>query len=327
MLGPSEHKPLMPGNPQGNSQLTGRDIAIIALLTLGMILLVTLGASLLTASIQVYHALQEGKIDLMDQEGLMEWAKTAEPNIPDKVEKLIQFLIVASTIVPTWWYLKKRNLSLKTHLRLHPVPLSLLGYSALIGVGLSLIGSEIASLIDMVAPFPKDLFDGMQNSIAMNDSLDVVLLVVTVAIATPITEEFLFRGLLQRWLERHRGVTSGVLWTSAIFAAIHTIPYLLIPILIMAVILGAIVWRAESVWPAVVAHAAANGLDLILVNAFGETQPEWFDFHGHVSPWLLIPALAALIWGTRQFFATAQAMGLGGHGPKGDSGNRLDTRA
>jgi hypothetical protein len=43
----------------------------------------------------------------------------------------------------------------------------------------------------------------------------------TIIIAAPVTEEFIFRGMLQNWLKTKLGTKSAIITTSACFALFH----------------------------------------------------------------------------------------------------------
>lgn len=167
----------------------------------------------------------------------------------------------------------------------------------------------------------------MAKMLSYSNFQEFLVLFLTICVIAPFTEEAIFRGLTQRWFERNRGVTSGVLATSAIFAFVHANMYFLLPILILATILGAVAWRVESILPSVVIHAVNNTLGLLLTNKYGTTDPEWYVFKGHIAPWWLVIAGVVLYFSLKRLFENAERDGLGGHGPSGDSGTNINTTA
>ena len=91
-----------------------------------------------------------------------------------------------------------------------------------------------------------------------------VPILLTLVVSAPLIEEVVFRGWIQRPLERVSPAFAIVL-TSLLFALAHGFP-LLIPYYVLAgVVLGASVYLTRSLWVAMVAHAAHNawtvGLD------------------------------------------------------------------
>lgn len=237
--------------------------------------------------------------------------------------KALAMAVQALLVVPAIYFLRKRKLSIQTYLRIHPVPSQLWLLSIGVGVTIGVIGDEISRIVNMFLPMPEDMLLGIEQLVQLNSIGDVLTMGLTVALIAPIGEELLFRGFFQRYFEAKRGVTSGVLTASAIFAAYHFNIYWLIPILLMATVMGAMAWRTESVLPSIVVHATNNTASLVTANLMTE-EPGWYTMGGHVSPLLLVPAIILLVLFLRSFFMQSERLGLGGHGPHGDVGTRVN---
>ncbi len=81
---------------------------------------------------------------------------------------------------------------------------------------------------------------------------------VLVMIAAPLAEEYLFRGLLFRALDREWGGWKAVLG-SAMFFAIYHAPDVWLPVASLGVLNALLFRRSRSLWPCVLAHLAYNG--------------------------------------------------------------------
>jgi membrane protease YdiL (CAAX protease family) len=259
-------------------------------------------------------------------EHLENWTKNGISSLPLGL-KLMAMVVQVALIIPVLLFLRNHKLSYFVFLRVRPVPISLLFYSVIVGFAIAVIGDEINRLIGLVLPMPEELFEGLAQAMTLKTTSDVLTLGITVAVLAPVVEEMIFRGFFQRYFEATRGVTSGVLVASALFAVYHFNLYWLIPILLMSTVMGAMVWRAESVFPSITVHATNNVIGLVTANLWGTTDPSWYAFKGQVSPWMILLALVLLVVSLRQYFSIAQAKGLGGHSPRGDTGGHLDTRA
>jgi len=116
----------------------------------------------------------------------------------------------------------------------------------------------------------------------------------TIAIVAPLTEEFLFRGIILRGLlSRYRPV-AAVLLTAMLFAFMHLNPWQTISAFTLGTLYGWFYLRTGSVWPGVLGHAVNNGIFVIVTAApFGlweaptadgftkvEFQPWWFNVTG-----------------------------------------------
>lgn len=101
-------------------------------------------------------------------------------------------------------------------------------------------------------------------------TLDLVLLLVAGSIAAPMAEEFLFRGLIYRYLRSRRPLYAAVLISSVLFALAHFVP-ILVPVLIAFGIAEALVAeRYDSLYPAMTLHALNNAtLFLALYSSLG----------------------------------------------------------
>lgn len=85
---------------------------------------------------------------------------------------------------------------------------------------------------------------------------EVVLSAVTVAIVVPITEEFLFRGiLLHRWVTK-MGLLPGVLASSIFFGVLHPNP---VGLTVFGLVTTLIYLKTNSLWLVTVFHAINNG--------------------------------------------------------------------
>jgi membrane protease YdiL (CAAX protease family) len=98
---------------------------------------------------------------------------------------------------------------------------------------------------------------------------------VSAVIVAPLSEELLFRVLLQGWLERLTGAsTPRVGWraasarwipiviSSALFAAMHQ-GYHRIPLFVLALFLGYLYQRTHRIMPSLVTHGCVNALAIV----------------------------------------------------------------
>lgn len=126
------------------------------------------------------------------------------------------------------------------------------------GVALKALGVDLSTQ----AADPTKLLPG--------GSLGVAFTVLLVVVLAPVAEEIVFRGVLLPVISDKWGVFWGVTLSSLIFTAMHLVPYTMPPILLLALALSWLFFRTRSLWPAIVAHAAFNGIGLIVVYALGK---------------------------------------------------------
>ncbi len=93
-------------------------------------------------------------------------------------------------------------------------------------------------------------------------------LVLLGAIVIPITEEFLFRGILYSVLRRRLGRFAGVALSSAIFALLHDVVTWL-PVFVLGVLLAIVYDRTRSLLASGLVHVVHNGSQLAILLLFG----------------------------------------------------------
>jgi membrane protease YdiL (CAAX protease family) len=105
----------------------------------------------------------------------------------------------------------------------------------------------------------RRLFESIPKTLANN-----VMLFVTIAILAPLTEELLFRGLLQKSLSHRMPQIAAVLVAAAVFAAIHFDLYAFPALFVMGAVFGYLYYRTGSLKVSILLHMINNGAALIL---------------------------------------------------------------
>lgn len=135
----------------------------------------------------------------------------------------------------------------------------------------------------MVLPgFMKGIEEWMQAKETQAEQLTELLLagsgigtflmnILVIAIAAGITEEFFFRGALQRIFGKWSANHHIVIWTVAlIFGAIHLQFYGLIPRTILGAFFGYLLYWTKNLWLPVFAHFVNNTFGVIAMS-----RPDW----------------------------------------------------
>ncbi len=129
----------------------------------------------------------------------------------------------------------------------------------------------IQDVIDQV----KEMMEQMYTLLTSAHSIPEFIFVVIVIAATPaICEEMLFRGLVQRTLEdesvtgvggqKHRGLTAAIV-AGVVFGLYHLNPFTLIPLIILGVYFGLVVYRTQNIVTSIAAHFFNNFLACLAV--------------------------------------------------------------
>ncbi|HUL44873.1 MAG TPA: type II CAAX endopeptidase family protein [Bacteroidota bacterium] len=139
----------------------------------------------------------------------------------------------------------------------------------LIGVICLQVMSQIYMVYQSRIPLPqgledfidqyKQLYDQATLLIAGSGSVKELIWVIVVIGVTPaIAEEFLFRGLIQRSLQRAIPPLNAAVITGILFGVFHLNPSSLIPLVAIGVYLGYLAYCADSIWVSVIAHFFYN---------------------------------------------------------------------
>ncbi|OMG00463.1 type II CAAX endopeptidase family protein [Paenibacillus sp. FSL R7-0337] len=88
------------------------------------------------------------------------------------------------------------------------------------------------------------------------------ILLITGAILTPLSEEFVFRGVIANALNRY-GPWAGIAGSAAIFGVVHGFTVILLDAFMVCVLVAYLFRKTGSIWPGVVVHIVYNSLNLI----------------------------------------------------------------
>ena len=96
----------------------------------------------------------------------------------------------------------------------------------------------------------------------------MILLVLIVVVGAPVVEEIVYRGSLHTNLVAAAGVTTGLVVTAALFAAVHLEPVELPGLFVFALLLGALRQWSGTLGMPIITHMAFNATGLTLVSLF-----------------------------------------------------------
>lgn len=126
----------------------------------------------------------------------------------------------------------------------------------------------LAGILDRIHPYKHEIIDILT---AHRDPLTLALVAVCACVAAPIAEEFLFRRVLQGWLERRdppAGTPVSIIASSAAFALAHVGQGLgWIPLFFFGLVCGYLTRQTGSIVPGIVLHSLFNAVSLGLILA------------------------------------------------------------
>jgi membrane protease YdiL (CAAX protease family) len=115
--------------------------------------------------------------------------------------------------------------------------------------------TEIKRLVDTL----KRVFDETYRLLVLaNSPKEFLVVLVTVALIPAISEEMLFRGLVQRSFEEAVGGLRGAIIAGVIFGAYHLNPLSIVPLIALGAYFGFIVYRSHNITLGMSAHFFNN---------------------------------------------------------------------
>ena len=136
--------------------------------------------------------------------------------------------------------------------------------SLLIGVSIW----PLAALLDMISSLVFGYTTAVPPQIYPRSWIAALPLLFNLTIAAPICEEVLFRGVILRAYERY-GAWMGIVLSGVLFAFYHMRLQGLIALIPVALVLGYVVWRSNSLLAGMAVHISYNlgaGLYLVIVS-------------------------------------------------------------
>ncbi len=174
---------------------------------------------------------------------------------------LLFFLLAAGMSRLGW---RQRLGLLRPRLAPRHWPLIILGTFTSAGIGSSL--SFAASLVGLHLPRDTGTTSLVSAFMALPAAWKILMYIDATAL-TGLTEELYMRGYIQRGLLRRWSPWAALPVTGVFFAALHGWPHAL-SVLPLALWLGYLAWRTESILPGMVCHACQNGLALASLAVF-----------------------------------------------------------
>jgi len=171
---------------------------------------------------------------------------------------ITEFIII---LVPTLFYLKMRQYSLKRVLRLNRISIK----QALLIPIIVIFSYPIGVFFNYLMLIILNHFGKVSaNTVPIPESgQEMIIGLIVVALSAGICEEIMFRGFVMKAYER-QGVIKSILYSAILFGLFHfNIQNLLGPIY-LGILFGYIVHKTDSIFSSIIAHTTNNAFALIL---------------------------------------------------------------
>lgn len=152
-------------------------------------------------------------------------------------------------------FLKLEKLSIRETLRWRWPGWRLLGLGGALALGLWMLGAMFNLMTSVIFGYTTPV----EPTLFPRTVLEALLLLASTVIAAPLCEEIMFRGYVQRAYER-RSPWTGILVSGLIFALYHLRFQGALALVPVALALGFVAWRSNSLFPGMLLHAAYNSI-------------------------------------------------------------------
>ena len=102
----------------------------------------------------------------------------------------------------------------------------------------------------------------------------ILMGLIHVGLVPSVCEEVLFRGYAHRLMEKSWGIWAAIIVGGLLFALFHIRITQFIPLAFIGMLLAWLVWRSESIYPAIVGHFVNNGGSVLLAAFFSDMMSD-----------------------------------------------------
>ncbi len=154
---------------------------------------------------------------------------------------------------------RRRSTPVSSAFRLDAIPeWRYLGLAAALAVGCWLVSVGYRAGAPLVG-FQPPVAEGPDLATLFGSgAVGAALTMAVVAVAGPLVEEALLRGVVLGALRRRFGAWPAIAVSALAFALLHASVWSLLPLTVLGVALGWLAVRSRSLWPAIVAHVLYN---------------------------------------------------------------------
>lgn len=115
-------------------------------------------------------------------------------------------------------------------------------------------------------PMPTEIRN-LFNQFLTND----IYTFLTVAIAAPLLEEIIFRGIILNGFLKRYSPTTAIIMSAVMFGIFHLNPWQFISAFLLGLVIGWLYWKTNSLIPGIVIHFINNSLAFIMMAFTGDS--------------------------------------------------------
>ena len=168
---------------------------------------------------------------------------------------LLAYSIFTVLILILIYKLKKRNI--KNELLVLKTRNSNLLIAILLGLSVWLVDSGALGLVESSGIF-QSAFDKFAETTSLLTEGSLFSAILAAGIIAPFAEEFLFRGVINRTLNRHFSIATAIIVQAVLFGIFHGNMIQGVYATFLGLVFGYITYKTKSLWPSVITHMINN---------------------------------------------------------------------
>lgn len=141
--------------------------------------------------------------------------------------------------------------------------------TTLIGIGFAIFISSLLTVIKIDSILPDTITEQMMEAIAAN----FPMILLAVGVVVPFYEEFLFRGLIFKEIQKSSRLWVAVVLQGLLFGIFHLNWFQFIYTFPAGVIIGMVFLRYQSIWAPILIHLGWNSTSTLLSAILPENTP------------------------------------------------------
>jgi membrane protease YdiL (CAAX protease family) len=181
-----------------------------------------------------------------------------------------------------------------TYAGLRAIRGSLILYSFVASLAVIVPAISVEALVVHYFKIPDELIQALTDIIRARSLPELLYVWTIAAVGAALSEEFVFRGILQNSLASRLRGWLAVLITASVFGVLHTL-WRFAPAFILGAFLGFLFWRTRSLLAPLVAHLTINSVAIVgvyIAETRGEEAvPSWLTEDRAAPVWILAASL------------------------------------
>ncbi len=217
-------------------------------------------ALVIAGSVLALAAIADAGVDVLKDGSLQRWLEKYSQTRLGLLVLVIPGQAVFFFIALCAALVSPQPLTRRLGLRRGPLPL---WTWAVFAIATPVVGLASSQVLSLLVDEMSDQLKMMEAMMQAHTDNFLIGLILVVAVVPGVVEELMFRGYLQSRLAERWHAVPAIVVSALFFSLAHMDPIHMLGVVPLGLWLGAVAWRADSVWPAMICHSANNAVAVV----------------------------------------------------------------